>query len=385
MIKTRLEQFMTQWPTEQARLKNELSTNKAFNAELKAGKIAGKQYPQDKQSTKLATSPAYDALINTLPDEMRALSTHLTSYLVKGSIGQGGPAEVPWICIFDPEITSGAQHGFYPVYLFNANMDGVYLSLNQGWTQYENNFGTSNGRIEIRNNAEQVAQSLSNLHGFDRTPINLDSSVTLARGYELGNICSKFYPAGNIPDDDVLMSDLESVLTLYKELKLIVGTDILQIEDVSPKQSEEQFQNAINKAKPRSLPSGPIEKPSKSESTTSSGSWKRDSNIAATALFNKGYKCEVDPSHITFTGIKSHTFMEAHHLIPMEYQGDFSVSIDVAENILCLCPTCHRAFHNSEVSFRKRLVTQFFDRIENNLKDKGINVTKEQLLKFYVK
>ena len=31
--------------------------------------------------------------------------------------------------------------------------------------------------------------------------------------------------------------------------------------------------------------------------------------------------------------------MEAHHLIPMEFQDDFEHSIDVPENIISLCPT----------------------------------------------
>lgn len=386
MIQNLLKQFITQWPAEHSRLKDELAKNKVFNAKLAGGNIPGKHNPNDRKKTDLSSSVTYKTLVIDLPKEMSMQLPQLSEYIVKSSIGQGGPADIPWICIFDEDITKGAQHGYYPVYLFNAYMNGVYLSLNQGWTQYENNYGSSNGRIEIRNNAAQAAQSLSHLRGFDRTPIILDSTVTLARGYELGNICSKFYSADNIPSDDVLISDLENILSLYKLLKTIVGSDILKIEELKPKQSEEQFQNAINKATPTSLPKGPIEKPAKSETAASAASgWPRKSNIAATALSEKGYACENDTAHVTFMGIKGHTFMEAHHLVPMEFQDDFDVSIDVPENILCLCPTCHRSFHNSEINLRKQLVSQAFSTSKSGLQSRGINITKKQLLKYYIK
>jgi 5-methylcytosine-specific restriction protein A len=34
--------------------------------------------------------------------------------------------------------------------------------------------------------------------------------------------------------------------------------------------------------------------------------------------------------------------MKAHHMIPMEYQDYFTYSIDVPENVISLCPNCHR-------------------------------------------
>ena len=64
-------------------------------------------------------------------------------------------------------------------------------------------------------------------------------------------------------------------------------------------------------------------------------------------------------------------YIEAHHLIPMEYQGDFSVSIDVPENIISLCPNCHRAFHNSVVSNQKNLISTGLRSNKNNLYSTG--------------
>lgn len=64
-----------------------------------------------------------DFLRHGAPDEIRRV-TYLTSkYLVKGAAGQGNWAEIPWICVFDKDITTSAQEGYYIVYLFDANME----------------------------------------------------------------------------------------------------------------------------------------------------------------------------------------------------------------------------------------------------------------------
>ena len=37
-------------------------------------------------------------------------------------------------------------------------------------------------------------------------------------------------------------------------------------------------------------------------------------------------------------------YVEAHHLIPMGFQDDFSKSIDVEANIISLCTYCHKNY-----------------------------------------
>ena len=63
------------------------------------------------------------------------------TYLVKGSIGQGNWAAVPWICIFDKRVTTSAQRGVYIVYLLSEDGNTLYLTLNQGCTNYINSLG----------------------------------------------------------------------------------------------------------------------------------------------------------------------------------------------------------------------------------------------------
>lgn len=55
--------------------------------------------------------------------------------MVKWSAGQGNWATIPWIAALDSRETSRTSEGVYVVYLFCADMSGVYLTLNQGTTR----------------------------------------------------------------------------------------------------------------------------------------------------------------------------------------------------------------------------------------------------------
>ena len=50
-------------------------------------------------------------------------------------------------------------------------------------------------------------------------PINLIAEGTLGKGYELGNICSKYYSLDDSFDDSELLNDLRNFIGIYKELK----------------------------------------------------------------------------------------------------------------------------------------------------------------------
>lgn len=143
------------------------------------------------------------------------------------------------------------------------------------------------------------------------------------------------------------------------------------------------LQVEIQKGKRKELQSGAIQKKEKKQGSSSS-SWARDSNMAFTALDNANFQCENDPTHKTFISARTgKRFVEAHHLIPMEYQGDFAVSIDVPENIISLCPNCHRAFHNSEVSIQEGLIDKFFNLRFSGLEERCIDINLNKLLEYY--
>ncbi|WP_188442705.1 MrcB family domain-containing protein [Planktosalinus lacus] len=91
----------------------------------------------------------YPALLSQiLPDQER--------YKVTGSPGKGGWTHNPWIAILDTIITETPQSGYYPVFLFKADMSGVYLSLNQGVTEVRENYRRDAKRV-LRLRAEDYS------------------------------------------------------------------------------------------------------------------------------------------------------------------------------------------------------------------------------------
>ena len=151
------------------------------------------------------------------------ISVDKEKYKVKGSVGQGKWADVPWIAIFDKSITQSATEGYYIVYLFNADMSGVYLSLNQGWTYFKNKYKTKLGREKIVQVSNAWKNELSStLNDFSYEAINLKNEGkinSLVEGYELGHICGKFYSVEDMPSSEQLGLDLQNLIGVYREVK----------------------------------------------------------------------------------------------------------------------------------------------------------------------
>ena len=77
--------------------------------------------------------------------------------------------------------------------------------------------------------------------------------------------------------------------------------------------------------------------------------YARNRDVALSRMQLSDFTCENDPEHPLFISrFRGVPFVEAHHLIPMSLQGEFSESLDTIHNVFCLCPFCHRAVHHAE-------------------------------------
>ena len=65
----------------------------------------------------------------------------------------------------------------------------------------------------------------------------------------------------------------------------------------------------------------------------------------------------------------------------MSAQDDFDVSLDVTENIVCLCSNCHNEIHYGVK--RKDLIEQLYNNRKNILAMAEINISLDELLKYY--
>lgn len=112
-------------------------------------------------------------------------------------------------------------------------------------------------------------------------------------------------------------------------------------------------------------------------------SFVRSLAVANKALATAKFKCELDPLHTTFQGMSGKPYMEAHHLIPMCRQGEFKFSLDVVENIVCLCPNCHRLVHHANKAIREAALKTLYTKRLSFFTGAPLNLPLKELLKMY--
>lgn len=153
--------------------------------------------------------------------------------VVKGSVGLGNWAGVPWIAFLDKRVTTSTQSGVYPVLLFREDMSGVYLTVAQG-TQLMKQQGRQFMLEELAKAAARVQANVTDdllARGFaGGNEIELGTG-NLARDYEASTIVHKLYRADEIPEDSVLLQDLDAALDLsdadiagYRERRTEAGS-----------------------------------------------------------------------------------------------------------------------------------------------------------------
>ncbi|MFP9128555.1 HNH endonuclease [Niallia sp. BSM11] len=117
---------------------------------------------------------------------------------------------------------------------------------------------------------------------------------------------------------------------------------------------------------------------------SNSCSYKRDKVVGRNAIISANFLCEVNNSHEDFISkVTGKNYVEAHHLIPIEFQGNFEVSIDVEANVVSLCSKCHKKLHHAIFNEKQRILGNLFEQRKERLKLCGISLSEELLLSYY--
>lgn len=107
--------------------------------------------------------------------------------------------------------------------------------------------------------------------------------------------------------------------------------------------------------------------------------WKRSNIIRMQAMEYAGYACEIDTAHKTFVAEKTkRPYMESHHAIPMKFQSNFTKSLDVYANIICLCPICHRKIHYGIKEDKQMMLDAIYIKRADRLANSGIRISKTE-------
>jgi predicted HNH restriction endonuclease len=115
-----------------------------------------------------------------------------------------------------------------------------------------------------------------------------------------------------------------------------------------------------------------------------------DSRLSKTVIIRANSRCELSSlsayNHFTFSTPTGMKYLEAHHIIPMKYQKHFiPFNLDRTDNIIALCPTCHRCIHHGNLNDKLPLLKFIYDTKFNKIKDlnKKFDILFEDLVNNY--
>lgn len=173
-----------------------------------------------------------------IPSALRSVVTNPT-YIIKGSVGQGGWAAVPWIAIMDGRITTTTQNGVYLVYLYSDDGRALYLTLNQGCTDLIRQHGRRQAKQMLLQNAAEIRKVLLVPDAlYDGKPITTGNKY-----YDLGCIAYREYTVEKFPDDAALKEDLNIFCHLYERYLSQIRSNM---ESQKPFEEKEDITMQVN-------------------------------------------------------------------------------------------------------------------------------------------
>lgn len=112
--------------------------------------------------------------------------------------------------------------------------------------------------------------------------------------------------------------------------------------------------------------------------------WSRNPKFASEAVANADYQCEFDNQHKHFISkFNKRNYVEAHHLIPMQYQEQFDCSLDIHANIVSICLVCHKEIHYGLFEDKKGILDRLFKSRRERLIKSGISISLDELYSYY--
>lgn len=158
-----------------------------------------------------------------LPELSNLVPPVVDDLRVAAGDGSGRKAEIPWARVYSAARSPSSTIGWYVVYLFSADGERVYLSLNQATTRR-----SEDGRLRARPLAElhdRVARARQRLVAdLAPRPDLVDDIILAGRpsglgpGYERGNVAAFVYSIDAIPPDQSLETDLRFLVSVLGKL-----------------------------------------------------------------------------------------------------------------------------------------------------------------------
>lgn len=188
------------------------------------GAWSGRNTPEMDQRGQIVRASSAGWLRSHRSGLASAMGVPLLDFIAEGRDGTGMKTRVPWVRFASRERSERATDGFYVVYLWAFDGTAVYLSLNQGTTNFENGEFVRKPHAELDSRVAWARSALMDWsygrHDFVPLELGDQGERSLGRGYELGDVASIRYESGAVPDDARLLDDASSFAsalgTLYE-------------------------------------------------------------------------------------------------------------------------------------------------------------------------
>lgn len=251
-------------------------------------------------------------------------------------------------------------------YLSQYDMDGVralgYRTRTQAFIEISEIMGRPNQYLKLRRDEFDVLTD-SKRKGWRNRPVAKD--------------VQKMY-------DELKGLDFAALTVRIK--KILSNAEMKAESDLHEQMEEKKYITQVNRiivAQSGTKKLLECAKPVAAKAKRQGEIYVRDPKVAANALCNAEYKCEVCETHETFirksTGLP---YTEPHHLVPMKAQRQFNVSLDVENNVVSLCSHCHNLLHYG-VAFDP-ILTLLFDKRKTILSQAGIMISYDELREYYL-
>lgn len=203
--------------------------------------------------TTVGTHLIHKLIHDEIPDSLEGWTPSPQEYKFQGSDGQGNILSVPWIAVFNRNITESATKGYYIVYLISEDLQRLVLEVGFGATQFEKRFGkgkkfyeaVDSAVINMRLNSArlQVDCLVDTSARTNIEKVHLDSSGDFRlKAYEHCAIYSVTYQISSLPSEENLKRDYLEYLSLYDRMAnslLLAEVDDYVLETVElPKATE---------------------------------------------------------------------------------------------------------------------------------------------------
>jgi len=274
-------------------------------------------------------------------------------YKFRSSCGQHSNwADVPWIAVLDPEITTSTMRGYYVVYLFSIDMKRVYLSFNQGMTDIEKELKTEGAAKELLRRADFIRDRIPEFKkSFEYKPIDLSTKLsgntTRPYLYEKGHAFGIEYDFSKDFSEEQLITDLNNMLSLYSLLSYKGGIDTDSTEDdYKPSEGLTTLKEMRQYKTHRRI--------------------ERAYSNSRKVKKELGYTCEA--CGFNFKKVygklslnkKKEEYIEAHHKRQIQDLPEGEIVEFKIEDFSVLCSNCHRMVHRKNPPYSVDEIRKYF-------------------------